>query len=73
VDNGEISMVHASILSAVKVKDLNNWIERVRRNGITSKKIKRELRKAGEQKPVGRRKRYMKNEMGGIRMYPFVI
>lgn len=73
LDKEDLTMGHAKVLSDFKVKNLDEWVSKIKENNLSAKQIKRELKKASGAKLPGRAKLYIKKEKNGIRVYPFTI
>jgi hypothetical protein len=56
----------------VKDKELPEWVSKIA-EGLSSKQLKRELKKASGAKTGGKTRQYLKKEKNGFRMYPFSI
>jgi ParB/RepB/Spo0J family partition protein len=74
LEKESIPMGHAKVLADFKVKDkaLDEWVERINQ-GLSAKKVKRELKKTSGVRTGGKPKLYMKKGKDGFRMYPFTI
>lgn len=73
LDEGTISMAHASVLARADVSNPEAWAKRVENEGWSVSRLRNELRVASGKAQPGRRRTYLRKDGNTLRIYDFTV